>query len=164
MNKKLLTAVLVPLTIMLVAGFGFAAFTAQVNDYVSATAGTFDIDITGSPTVTCSASYMTGTVTHPNINEIDVTVTNFAPGDYATVVFNITNTGSLPGNLNEQIIPTGGLSNISPFTYSDNLPSSISPGQTVTVTATITLPSGTSNTAQRKRVTFNVAVIGTAGS
>jgi len=162
MDKKLVGAMLVPLMVMLVAGFGYAAYMRQVNDYVSATAGTFDIDITGSPRISCSASYMTGTVTHPNINEIDVTVSNFAPGDYATVTFNITNTGSLPGRLTEEIIPTGGLNSISPFTYSDNLPRSINPGQTITVTATITLPSGT--TSQGVTVTFNVAIHGTAGT
>jgi len=158
MDKKLVGAMLVPLMVMLVAGFGYAAYERRVNDYVSASAGTFDIDITGSPTISCSESYMTGTVTHPNINEIDVTVSNFAPGDYATVIFNITNTGSLPGRLREEIIPA----NISPFTYSDDLPSLINPGQTITVTATITLPSGT--TSQGVTVTFCVAIYGTAGT
>jgi uncharacterized membrane protein len=160
MNKKL-AVLLVPLMLIAVAGFGYAAYMRQVNDYVSATAGTFDIDITGSPTISCSESYMTGNVAHSQ-NEIDVNVTNFAPGDYATVTFDITNTGSLPGKLTEQIIPTGGLKSISPFTYNDNLPSSINAGQTITVIATITLPSGT--ISQGVTVTFNVAIYGTAGT
>jgi hypothetical protein len=162
MDKKLVGVMLVPLMILLAANFGYAVYLRQVNDYVTAKAGTFDIDITGNPTISLSSNYMTGTVTHPNINEIDVVVTNFAPGDYAIVTFNITDTGSLPGHLQETIIPTGGSSSISPFTYSDNLPSSINPGSTITVTANITLPSGT--TQQGVTATFNVAIIGTIGT
>ncbi len=158
MNKKLVSAMLVPLMLIAVAGFGYAAFTSEVTESVKATAGTIDIDFTGTPSISFShPEYMTGSVSI-NDGTLTVTASNFAPGDTATVTFQIKNTGSLPGTLREEV------SNPSPFTYSDNLPSTIGAGDTITVTATITLPSGTDNAAQGARVTFTVTITATAGA
>jgi len=167
MNKKLMAAMLVPLMLILVAGFGYAAFTSTITESVTATAGTVNIYFTGTPSTTVSHSnYMTCNASiSADGKTLTVRASNFAPGDTATVTFQIVNSGSLPANLSESISPT----NISPFTYSDSISTgrvaSIGAGgATVTVTATITLPAGTGNDYQGKSVSFNVTITATAGS
>ena len=156
MNKKLMTALLVPLMLIAVAGFGYAAFTATVTESVSAQAGTTDIHFTGTPTIEFSHDYMSGSVSKTSDYTLSVTASNFAPGDTATVTFNITNAGSLPAKLTEEVGTT------SPFKYEDNLAELIGIGETVTVTATITLPSGTT-TGAGTTVTFDVVITATSG-
>jgi hypothetical protein len=158
MNKKLMTALLVPLMLIAVAGFGYAAFTSSVTESVSATAGTTNIDFIGTPSISFSHPYMTGTVVITDVNTLTVTASNFAPGDTATVTFTIQNTGSLPAALSKDVGATG------IFTYSDNLPTTpIGASETVTVTATITLPSGTT-TGAGTTVTFTVTITATSGT
>ena len=158
MNKKLMTTMLIPLALMLVVAFGYAQFTSQITETVTATAGSFDIEFTGTPTITFSSGYMTGSATITSPTTLTVTASNFAPGDYATVTFYIISTGTLPGVLSETN------NGPSPFTYSDNV-AGTTIGITSTAgpfTATITLPSGAGNVDQGAPVTFTVTITGTA--
>jgi len=95
MNKKLMAATLVPLMLMLVAGFGYAQWFDSVSINATATTGDFDMVVwdfgvfnqTGHASISAS-----GRGTHT----LTLTITNTYPGWHAFVNFVWKNTGSVP--------------------------------------------------------------------
>jgi hypothetical protein len=137
MDKKLIIAVLVPLMIMIVAAYGYASFTSQIGENITATAGNLTVNfinsgawsITGPPYVIVSFTGTTSTL-------LVAKVSNFAPGDVVTINFEVQNTGSLPITSISSNYGTGvWLGN---FLYTDNVAGSLTIGQTWWFTATIT--------------------------
>jgi hypothetical protein len=108
MNKKLLAAVLVPLALMAVAGFGYAQWYDIVSINATATTGNFDMVVldfgvfnqTGYSSISAS-----GRETHT----LTLTLSNTYPGWHAFVNFRWKNTGTVPIRLYAfRIYRTGG--------------------------------------------------------
>ncbi len=97
MNKKLLTAVLVPLMLMLVASFGYAAWTDSIAIYTTATTGDVEFRILAfgvcskSGELAISAS---GVGDYPH-ESITVTISNTYPGCWAYFCLRVKNTGTI---------------------------------------------------------------------
>jgi hypothetical protein len=105
-RAKVLWVTLAAISVMAMAGVGFASFIASGSGAVTGNAGTTsfsfsDITVVGSGS--SAGSVMTGcTAPTPSATSsggatLTVTLHNMAPGDGCAVGFEITNTGSLPG-------------------------------------------------------------------
>lgn len=106
MVKKSLLAIATIVAVVAVGGIGFAAWTSTVTATISSTAGTFTIvwgsfsyaayhaDGTPASYVGCSASG--GGSGQGNV---EIAVTNMAPGDYCVISSSITDTGNVPGSV-----------------------------------------------------------------
>ena len=97
MNKKLVTAVLVPLMLMLVAGFGYANWTDSVAVNVAATTG--DVEFRILAFGVCSQSgelaiSAEGVGTYP-YESINVVMSNTYPGSWAYFCLKVKNTGTI---------------------------------------------------------------------
>ncbi len=104
MNKKLVSAMLVPLMLMLVAGFGYAEFTAPAYVYNTVNTGTISVEwlvandgaLIMHPFLTSPGVSVSG-VRGPNyVYEATITVSNFYPGAKGILGLALKSTGSLP--------------------------------------------------------------------
>jgi hypothetical protein len=104
MDKKLVGAMLVPLMVMLVAGFGFAEFTAPAYIYTTVSTGAVSVewlvDSNGAlmmhPFLTPSNVSISGYRGPNYVYEATITVYNFYPGAKGILGLALKNTGSLP--------------------------------------------------------------------
>jgi hypothetical protein len=110
MGRKILWATLAAISVMAISGVGFAAFVASGTATITGTSGTtqfaYDLSCVGcgvtgsgsSPGSVMSGctSASTSTTGNGGMN-LQVTMNNMAPGDGCIVVFEIKNTGTLPG-------------------------------------------------------------------
>jgi uncharacterized membrane protein len=137
MNRKLMTAMLIPFMLMLAVAFGYAAWTSSITESITATAGTINVQfvnsgswyINGPPYVTVDFTGTTGST-------LVASVSNFEPGDSVTIYFQIQNTGSLPVSSIASSYPLPHTQG--DFTYSDTVTGALDVGQALWYTATIT--------------------------
>jgi len=110
MNKKLLTAVLVPLMLMLVASFGYAQWTDSVAVNVAATTG--DVEFRILAFGVCSQSgglVFTGEGSYGEVDSISLTMDRTYPGCWAYFSLQVRNTGTISLKLYRmRIVYTGG--------------------------------------------------------
>jgi len=178
------TTGLVIVAVLLTAGTGFAAFTAQAYVNGNAAAGTLG-PLVWNPGPTASGfGGGTCTVVRGMTNAPDdtllLTAGNLAPGASCTYGDALTNQGSLPAAVSETITYANGAL-CSVLFYGDTFFSSAiaigEGGQTSTTpvpaigahaemnwAGTITLPSGTPTSYMGDTCDFTVTVTGTAGS
>lgn len=171
------------LTVLLVAGTGFAAFTTTVSVQGSASAGTLGPFYWGAtPTSngfgTYSACSDSTSTTHSSDDTLNVVATNLAPGDLCGYSADLYNPGSLPAYVNETLSSTSG-SLCAELDFSSN---GFTPGVTIGAGGqtgstnylvpanghipwggTIYLPSTADDSVMGGTCTFTVSVTGSAG-
>lgn len=160
---SLLTAVV----LVIASGLGYAAFSSQVQAFVTATAGSIDININDGVT-TQRPPYATCTVSvAPDGESATITVSNLAPGDTCKFELTIGHEGSssLPANLGTSVQDTDP-DGVNPFTaVTTGSDTSIGPPPaTATIRITVELPSGTGNSAQGEDGAFTITIAATAGT
>lgn len=104
MNKKLMTAMLIPLMLMLVAGFGYAQFTAPAYVHNTVNTGTVSVEwrVDGSNNLIMHAFSISSQVSVSGyrgptyVYEATITVSNFYPGANGILGLALKSTGSLP--------------------------------------------------------------------
>ena len=104
------------LALIVVAGTGFAAFTATATVNGKATAGTVDLAITSTQTFGCYAFYGgtapgPGNISFSDLNEqrtsVTLTVSNLTPSAFCYANVTLENTGSVPVNLSVALSTAG---------------------------------------------------------
>jgi len=111
MNKKLLTAVLVPLMLMLVASFGYAAWTDSIAIYTTATTGDVEFRILAIGVWNSSAglSFSASGVGESPYEAVNLAIRNTYPGSWAFIWLKVKNTGTISIKLYRmRIVCTGG--------------------------------------------------------
>lgn len=105
-RARVLWTTLAAISVMALAGLGFASFVASGSATMNGNAGTVSFSFTSMSVVgsgSAPGSVMTGcsvptpVATGSGGATITVTLTNMAPGDGCALAFFIKNTGSLPG-------------------------------------------------------------------
>jgi len=111
MNKKLMTALLVPLMLIAVAGFGYAQWTDSIAINTTATTGDVEFRILGigvwnqSGELSFSAS---GVGDYP-YEAVNLVISNTYPGSWAFIWLKVKNTGTISVKLYRmRIVFTGG--------------------------------------------------------
>jgi predicted ribosomally synthesized peptide with SipW-like signal peptide len=108
MAHKWIVGVGAALALIIVAGSGFAAFTASATVNGKATAGTVGLAITATDVLGCYAFYGAqapgpGNISFSGLNEarnsVTLTTTNLTPSAFCDSTVTLENTGSVPENL-----------------------------------------------------------------
>jgi predicted ribosomally synthesized peptide with SipW-like signal peptide len=96
MKKIGLIAIIVVLALGII-GVGYAAWTQVLNVSGTATAGTFDINLVGSPSQPAAPPHSgTGTFAITDAHDATITLSNIYPGyDTGTMSFSVKNIGSI---------------------------------------------------------------------
>jgi predicted ribosomally synthesized peptide with SipW-like signal peptide len=95
MNNKIVAIFVVAIMALAATGTAYAAFTSTLNINGSVTTGTVNVDFTGATSVT-KPDLGNVAITFPNVDTINVVVTNVYPGWAATIYVDVKNVGSLP--------------------------------------------------------------------
>ena len=103
------------MALVVVAGTGFAAFTATATVNGRANAASVGLDFTGTYTYACDYWYnipgapgnISVTAVSSPVTSISVTASNLTPGVYCTVAAAVENTGSVPENISVALETAG---------------------------------------------------------
>ena len=105
MNKKLMTAMVIPLILIAMGGLGYAMWTDSVTKTITATAGSVDIDITGARFAGIT-SPATGSLVVWDENSASFTASNVFPSCIMHIEVDVMNVGTLPVTMNYTITVT----------------------------------------------------------
>jgi len=123
MGHKWIVGIGAALAVVIVAGTGFAAFTATATVNGRASAGTVDLAIVSAVTGSCGAFFGqqspgAGNISFTNLNEartsVTLTVSNLTPSAFCLASVQLENTGSVPVNLS-LALSTPGVSGVCAF-------------------------------------------------
>jgi predicted ribosomally synthesized peptide with SipW-like signal peptide len=95
MNNKIAAIFAIAIMALAATGTAYAAWTSTLNIDGSVTTGTVNVDFTGATSVDKPALGNVA-ITFPNVDTINVVVTNVYPGWAATIYVDVKNVGSLP--------------------------------------------------------------------